>query len=66
MSLAFRTTMVTIKGLTHGLCRIDSRSLEQVPAQGPLILVCNHINFLESVEANGCNRHLPADNHHRD
>lgn len=48
MSLAFRTTMVTIKGLTHGLCRIDSRSLEQVPAQGPLILVCNHINFLDA------------------
>lgn len=48
MNLAFRTASVTVKALTHGLCRIDSRSLERVPAQGPLILVCNHINFLDA------------------
>lgn len=48
MSLAFRAASVTVKALAHGLCRIDSRSLERVPAQGPLILVCNHINFLDA------------------
>lgn len=48
MNLAFRTASVTVKALTHGLCRIDSRSLARVPAHGPLILVCNHINFLDA------------------
>jgi 1-acyl-sn-glycerol-3-phosphate acyltransferase len=37
----------TIKGLTHVLCRIDAAELAQIPAQGPLIVVANHINFLE-------------------
>ena len=48
MTLAFRAVTTTIKGLTRGLCRIDSESLEWVPPQGPLILVCNHINFLDA------------------
>lgn len=47
MGLAFWTVTYSIKGLTRLLCRIDGRSLANVPAQGPLILVCNHINFLE-------------------
>lgn len=47
MSLVFRTVNFTIKGLTQILCRIDNESFQQVPPQGPLILVCNHINFLE-------------------
>ncbi len=37
----------TIKGLTHLLCQVDDAQLAQVPGQGPLILVANHINFLE-------------------
>ena len=36
-----------IKGLTHLLCRIDDAQLAQVPGRGPLILVANHINFVE-------------------
>ena len=47
MSVAFRTVNYTIKGITQVLCRIESESFQQVPAHGPLILVCNHINFLE-------------------
>lgn len=47
MNLAHWTVTNTIKGLTRILCRIDAESLNQVPAHGPLILVCNHINFLE-------------------
>ena len=47
MSLAFRTVNYTIKGLTQALCRIESEHLKQVPSCGPLILVCNHVNFLE-------------------
>lgn len=37
----------TIKSLTRLACRIETDALHQVPAKGPLILVCNHINFLE-------------------
>jgi 1-acyl-sn-glycerol-3-phosphate acyltransferase len=37
----------TIKGLTRLLCRVDDSQLSRVPAQGPLIIVSNHINFLE-------------------
>lgn len=48
MSLAFWTVNNTIKGLTRILCRVDSESLSRVPAQGPLILVCNHVNFLDA------------------
>jgi 1-acyl-sn-glycerol-3-phosphate acyltransferase len=47
MTLAFRTVNFALKGLTSLLCRIESLPLQQVPPTGPLILVCNHINFLE-------------------
>ena len=36
-----------LKNITRLLCRIDSRQLVRVPQTGPLILVSNHINFLE-------------------
>ncbi|MGD9093095.1 MAG: lysophospholipid acyltransferase family protein [Anaerolineales bacterium] len=48
MTIAFRAVSTTIKGLTRILCRIDTGSLERVPRRGPLILVCNHINFLDA------------------
>jgi 1-acyl-sn-glycerol-3-phosphate acyltransferase len=47
MSLAFWTVTYTIKGLTRILCRVEGDPIGMVPARGPLILVCNHINFLE-------------------
>jgi 1-acyl-sn-glycerol-3-phosphate acyltransferase len=37
----------TLKNITRLLCRIDSGQLVNVPSTGPLILVSNHINFLE-------------------
>jgi 1-acyl-sn-glycerol-3-phosphate acyltransferase len=37
----------SIKRLTRLLCRIDDSQLSRVPPQGPLIIVSNHINFLE-------------------
>jgi len=37
----------TIKRLTRILCRVDDAQLAHVPAQGPLILIANHVNFLE-------------------
>jgi 1-acyl-sn-glycerol-3-phosphate acyltransferase len=47
MSLAHRLTIGSLKALTRTLCRIDEAQLERVPAQGPLILVTNHINIVE-------------------
>ena len=48
MSITYRVVTGTIYGLTRILCRIDSEALKQVPMNGPLILVGNHINFLEA------------------
>lgn len=39
--------MLTARGLTRLLCRIDDQSLRTIPDSGPLILVCNHINAIE-------------------
>lgn len=37
-----------IRGMLRILCKIDTRELEQIPQNGPLIIVVNHINFLEA------------------
>lgn len=47
MSLAYWAVTTTIKGLTHLLCRVDGSQLARVPEQGPLIIVTNHVNFLD-------------------
>lgn len=47
MTVAFWTVTTAIKGITSLLCKIEGDPLQQVPQHGPLILVCNHINFLE-------------------
>ncbi len=47
MTLTYRAVTSTIKGLTRLLCRVDDAQLARVPDRGPLIIVANHINFLE-------------------
>ena len=47
MTLSALIVNSTVKRLTHILCRIDSRQLHKVPHRGPLILVTNHVNFLD-------------------
>ena len=47
MTIMGRLVNSTIKRLTHILCRIDAEQLSQVPEKGPLILVGNHVNFIE-------------------
>jgi 1-acyl-sn-glycerol-3-phosphate acyltransferase len=37
-----------LRAFFGALCRLDTSALEQVPMQGPLILVANHVNFLEA------------------
>jgi 1-acyl-sn-glycerol-3-phosphate acyltransferase len=46
-NLTFLAVNRVIKTLTHILCRIDAGDLAKVPIEGPLILVCNHVNFLD-------------------
>ena len=48
MTLTYQVVTSTLKGLTRLLCRVDDAQLERVPAQGPLIIVANHVNFLEA------------------
>jgi len=43
-----RVTNIVVKGFTTALCRVGAGQLARVPAQGPLIIVTNHINFLEA------------------
>jgi 1-acyl-sn-glycerol-3-phosphate acyltransferase len=38
----------TIKRLTRLICRVDASQLTRVPQKGPLIIVFNHINFLDA------------------
>lgn len=37
-----------IKFLTHILLKIDASELEKLPLQGPLLVVANHVNFLDA------------------
>jgi len=47
-TLTERITNFVVKGITVALCRVDSDPLKRVPTTGPLIIVTNHINFLEA------------------
>jgi 1-acyl-sn-glycerol-3-phosphate acyltransferase len=48
MKLRVRLTNWVLRNVFRALCRIDSAELKKIPTQGPLILVGNHINFLEA------------------
>lgn len=47
MTLTSRLVNGTIKRLMRMLCRVDDGQVVRIPTQGPLIIVSNHINFLE-------------------
>ena len=47
MTLTYRVVTSTIKGLIRLLCQVDDAQLARVPDRGPLIIVANHVNFLE-------------------
>ena len=48
MTLTSTVVNHTIKGLTRMVCRIDDHELKRIPPQGPMILVANHVNFLDA------------------
>jgi 1-acyl-sn-glycerol-3-phosphate acyltransferase len=47
MKLAYHVVTRAIKWLTRRLCRVHDAQLAHVPEHGPLILVTNHVNFVE-------------------
>jgi 1-acyl-sn-glycerol-3-phosphate acyltransferase len=47
MTITSAVVNTTIRGLTRLLCRVYDDQLPRIPETGPLILVSNHINFLE-------------------
>ncbi len=47
MNLVYSVVTYSIKGITRILCNVDDTQLSSVPTHGPLILACNHINFIE-------------------
>jgi 1-acyl-sn-glycerol-3-phosphate acyltransferase len=47
MGLVYWAVTGAVKQTTRLLCRVHDQELERIPKQGPLILVSNHINFLD-------------------
>lgn len=47
MKVAHQVVTPAIKGLLRVLCRVDDAQLARVPDRGPLIVITNHVNFLE-------------------
>jgi 1-acyl-sn-glycerol-3-phosphate acyltransferase len=47
MRLKKRLALIVTKALIKLTCRVDAAQLERVPMRGPLIIIANHINFLE-------------------
>jgi 1-acyl-sn-glycerol-3-phosphate acyltransferase len=47
MTIAKKVVNFTFNRITSLLCRINADQLALVPAKGPLIVVANHVNFLE-------------------
>jgi 1-acyl-sn-glycerol-3-phosphate acyltransferase len=42
--------------LVHTMYRIDRTDLEKIPDEGPAILVCNHVSFVDALVLGGCIR----------
>lgn len=47
MSMAALVVNATLKQISRFICVVDDSQLAYIPASGPLILVTNHINFIE-------------------
>lgn len=48
MSLVRQAVNTSLRVTTNMLCRIDDEQMAMIPPKGPLLLVTNHINFLEA------------------
>ncbi|MFQ5421793.1 MAG: lysophospholipid acyltransferase family protein [Anaerolineae bacterium] len=47
MTLTYRIVNTIFKGILRALCRVDDSEWHKVPEKGPLLIVVNHINFIE-------------------
>jgi 1-acyl-sn-glycerol-3-phosphate acyltransferase len=47
MNLSQHLVLWALNVATRALCKIDSRELDKIPQHGPLLVLSNHINFLE-------------------
>jgi len=43
-------------GLVHLVYRVDEQALERIPDDGPALLVCNHVSFVDALVLAGCIR----------
>ncbi len=48
MNWQFKLVNRFLRLVFRTVCRIDRREIDAIPHRGPLIIVCNHINFLEA------------------
>jgi 1-acyl-sn-glycerol-3-phosphate acyltransferase len=48
MTLARTAVNVSLRAVTDMLCRIEDKQMSKIPLCGPLLLVTNHVNFLEA------------------
>jgi 1-acyl-sn-glycerol-3-phosphate acyltransferase len=48
MSVVRQMVNAALRAATNVLCRIDSHQMAKIPPTGPLLLVTNHVNFLEA------------------
>ncbi|MFZ2095250.1 MAG: lysophospholipid acyltransferase family protein [Anaerolineales bacterium] len=46
-NIAYSVVTTSIKSLTRLICNVDDTQLSHVPDHGPLIIACNHVNFME-------------------
>jgi 1-acyl-sn-glycerol-3-phosphate acyltransferase len=46
-NIAYSVVTTSIKSLTRLICNVDDTQLSRVPDHGPLIIACNHVNFME-------------------
>jgi len=42
--------------LVHTFYRVDKEGLDQVPAEGPCVIVCNHVSFVDAIVIAACVR----------
>ncbi|HEX4524235.1 MAG TPA: MFS transporter [Casimicrobiaceae bacterium] len=42
--------------LVHTFYRVDKEGLERIPAEGPCVIVCNHVSFVDAVVIAACVR----------
>lgn len=42
--------------LIHSIYRVSSKGLDEIPEEGPAVLVCNHVSFVDAMIIAGCVR----------